>query len=108
VKRLLDDDGLRRENALIEKIAGFSPLSGGLGFRPAFFDVATHAIHLSRFADGTLAPLHLIEGLPEEAIAIRSDRGHPVAAKPTLIAGFERNGFFYTRTHAARAAREWG
>jgi len=30
-----------------------------------------------------------------------------VAAKATLIAGFERQGYFYTRSAAARAAAEW-
>ena len=28
-------------------------------------------------------------------------------AKATLISGFVRDGFFYTRTAAARAVREW-
>jgi hypothetical protein len=30
-----------------------------------------------------------------------------IATKATLISGFVRDGFFYTRTAAARAAREW-
>jgi len=29
------------------------------------------------------------------------------AAKPTLIRGFERSGYFYTRRSAARAVVEW-
>ena len=53
-----------------------------LGFRPAFLDTATCSIHVLRFA----------EALP---------------AKATLIPGFERNGFFYTRAAAARALAEW-
>jgi hypothetical protein len=53
-----------------------------LGFRPALLDYSTMAVYWS--FDGLAGPPRL-----------------------TLIAGFERNGFFYTRTAAERAAREW-
>lgn len=107
VKRLLNDDTLRQENALHGGTGGCSQGNAGLGFRPAFFDYATHTIHLSRFANGRTAPFHLLDGLPDEAVAIRSNTGRVIAAKATLISGFERNGFFYTRSAAARAARDW-
>ncbi len=58
-------------------------LMTSLGFRPAFLDYATMTIFPSEFAAAV------------------------VVAKATLIAGFERNGYFYTRTAAARAAMEW-
>lgn len=32
---------------------------------------------------------------------------HPTCWSPLLVPGFERNGFFYTRTTATRAMREW-
>ena len=32
---------------------------------------------------------------------------HPSCWSPLLIPGFERNGYFYTRTAAARAMAEW-
>jgi hypothetical protein len=54
-----------------------------LGFRPAFLDYATMTIYPSELAASVLA------------------------TRATLIPGFERNGFFYTRTAAARAAMEW-
>jgi len=53
-----------------------------LGFRPAMLDYATMTMYWS--FDGIAAPPRL-----------------------TLIAGFERHGFFYTRSAAERAAREW-
>ena len=53
-----------------------------LGFRPALLDYATMTIYWS--FDGLAGPPRL-----------------------TLVAGFEREGFFYTRTAAERAAREW-
>lgn len=51
-----------------------------LGFRPAFLDFATMRIHHPGSVEG---------------------------AKPTLIAGFERRGFFYTGSAVARACQEW-
>jgi len=32
---------------------------------------------------------------------------HPSCWSPLLVPGFERNGYFYTRTTAARALAEW-
>jgi hypothetical protein len=58
-------------------------LMTSLGFRPAFLDYATMTIYPSELA------------------------GRVVSAKGTLIAGYERGGFFYTRSCAARAARDW-
>ena len=77
------------------------------GFRPAFLDTATFSIHLSRYADGRPAPFHVLDGLPDEVVVTRSIFGRVVAAKGTLVTGVERNGYFYTRSAAARAAAEW-
>jgi len=107
VKRLMNAELLRRENAVHTGTGGRSEENSGLGFRPAFFDFATQTIYPSRFADGRLAPFHLLDGLPEEVVIDRTPSGRVIAAKATLISGFVRNGFFYTRTAAARAAAEW-
>lgn len=107
MKRLLNEVALRQENAVHGGTGGCSQGNASLGFRPAFFDYATHTIHMSRFANGKPAPFHLLDGLPDDAVAIRSSTGRVIAAKATLISGFERNGFFYTRSAAARAARDW-
>jgi hypothetical protein len=53
----------------------------GLGFEPAFLDFDSQSIYL--------------DGVPQ-----------PAAAKPHLIAGFVRRGFFYTRAQAARLVRD--
>jgi hypothetical protein len=83
--------------------------ASSLGFRPAFLDIGTFSIHLSRHADGRPAELHVLEGLPDEAVIARRifATRQVVAAKPTVIAGFERNGFFYTAAAVARASNEW-
>ena len=86
---------------------GVSAGSGAYGFRPAFLDYATQSIYLSRFADGRPAGFHLIDGLPDEVVVERDVSGRAVKAKATLISGFVRRGFFYTRAAAARARAEW-
>lgn len=78
-----------------------------LGFSPAFLDCATMRIHPSRFADGTRAPYHCLDGLPDEVVLQRLRAGRVLLAKKTLIPGFERGGFFYTRRAAARACEQW-
>ena len=107
MKRLMNAELLRRENVVHTGTGGRSEENAGLGFKPAFLDFATQIIYPSRFADGRLAPFHLLDGLPEEVVIDRTPNGRVIAAKATLISGFVRNGFFYTRTAAARAAAEW-
>lgn len=107
MKRLVNTQLLKQENADYAGTGGRSQGNAGLGFHPAFLDTATFAIYLSRYADGRPAPFHLLDGLPDEVVLVRSSAGRVVAAKGTLVSGFERNGFFYTRAAAARAAAEW-
>ena len=89
-------------------------LSGGrsvgnrvLRFRPAFLDFGTQTLYPSCYADGRPAPFHVLDGLPEEVVVDRTVDGRVVAVKVSVIAGFERNGFFYTRTAALRAVAQW-
>jgi hypothetical protein len=103
----MNGERLKHENEVHAGTGGCSQENKGLGFRPAFLDFATHTIYLSRFADGRLAPFHLLDGLPNEVVVDRAASGRVTSAKATLIAGFERHGFFYTRTAAARAAEDW-
>ncbi|MGZ5100162.1 MAG: hypothetical protein ACXWG8_02070 [Usitatibacter sp.] len=107
MKRVMNPETLRRENVVHTGTGGRSQENSGLGFHPAFMDFETQTIYPSRFADGRLAPFHLLDGLPDEVVADRLACGRVTAAKATLIPGFVRNGFFYTRTAAARAAAEW-
>ena len=77
-----------------------------LGFSPAFLDCDRMIIHPSRFFDGTPAPYHCYDGLPDDAVLLRLPSGRVVHAK-RLTHGFERGGFFYTRAAAARACEQW-
>jgi len=103
----LSADRLQHENRVHMDTGGRSEDNCGLGFRPAFLDFETQTIYPCRFANGMPAPFHVLDGLPEEVVIDRAPSGRVVAAKATLISGFVRNGFFYTRTAAARAAAEW-
>src|SRR5690349_3698701 len=107
MKPLMSEKQLQAENVAYTGTGGRSQANGDLGFRPAFLDFETQKIYPSRFADGRLAPFHLLDGLPEEVVVDRSPTGRVITAKSTLISGFVRNGFFYTRTAAAKAAAEW-
>ena len=78
-----------------------------LGFRPAFMDSMTCEIYLARLGDGRPASFHSTEGLPDAVVTRQPFTGRIANVKPTLIPGFERNGFFYTCTAAARAAAQW-
>lgn len=79
-----------------------------LGFEPAFFDYATCRTYPSRRADGQPSNEHVLDGLPDEAVAVRADCGRVIAPRASLMAGYVRDGWFYTREAAWRAAREWG
>jgi hypothetical protein len=106
MRKPMNETNASRESGAHAGTDSASICGNRLGFRPAFLDFATLAIYPSRFADGRPAPFHLLDGLPDEVVKLRMG-GRVVSAKPTIIAGFERGGFFYTRTAAARACEEW-
>ncbi len=95
--RLMQSEVERRREAL-----------GLLGFVPAFYDYSTSTIHPSLDVHGLPAEAHLLDGLPDAVVVVRTDCGRVVAVKSTLMVGFERQGYFYTAASAWRAAREWG
>jgi len=77
------------------------------GFRAAFRDAASGAVVLACYRDGSPAPMHLLDGLPEDWVLERSDTGKVVSVKTSVVAGFVRRGRFYTREEAARAVDDW-
>ena len=107
MKNRMSDLRLRLENIFHAGSGGRSQENIGLGFNAAFLDFDTMTIYRSRFRDGRPAPMHLLDGLPDEVVVDRAASGRVVTAKASLVSGFERNGFFYTRSAAARAAAEW-
>lgn len=94
---------LRGDNQRFQGSGGGSPNNRAKSFRPAFLDSATGRVYPSRFANGTFAPVHLLDGLPEEVVQQRDTSGTIIAVKETVFAGFIRGQQFYTREQAAAA-----
>lgn len=94
---------LQQQTVAFRGTGGISAENKGHGFTPAFFDTTKGEIHLARFADGRLAPMHILEGLPKDLIAVRDEAGRATATVPTIIAGFAYQERFYTREQAAAA-----
>lgn len=80
-----------------------APSSAGIhtptfGFLPAFRDLADGETHLCTNADGSLSNVHLFDHLPAHWVEERDDLGRAVTLKQGIIAGFFREGRFYTPT----------
>lgn len=73
------------------------------GYLPAFYDHYTMTAELSRFTDGMPAPVHLLDGLPDDWVAKRSTTGKILALKESVTAGYLYKGFFYTPDEVACA-----
>ena len=92
---------LRQQNRGFRGTGGVSAENRSLGFAPAFRDTQTGAVYRACFADGRPAPMHLLEGLPPAVVAARDAAGRAIAIRPSVQAGFVRDGRFYTRDQAA-------
>ncbi len=97
---MLTNRRLENENLRYGGSEGVSQQNYCNGFSPAFCDLETGRIELSRYANGTLAPLHLIDGLPVEWVEKRDASGFVQAIKTSVVSGFLRSGCFYTRDEA--------
>jgi hypothetical protein len=98
----LTSETLACENQCFGSTGGVSPNNRHAGFQSAFLDYATGCVYLSRFADGRPAPVHLLDGLPDELVLQRDAAGRITVVKETVIAGFFCANTFYTREQAAR------
>lgn len=94
---------IRRENRRFRGTGGLSANNRRVGFLPAFCDAETGRTELSRLPGGVPAPIHMLDGLPDEWVESRDPSGGILAVKATVVAGFLRDGRFYSRAEAARA-----
>ncbi len=106
--RLLSLTHLRRQNRRYRGSGGVSAENRGAGFRPAFLDSRTGLVYLSRFPDGSPAPVHLLDGLPSELVVRRTAAGRVAAVGDSVVAGFVRDGRFLTRNEAIAELAERG
>jgi hypothetical protein len=93
---------LLAQNAAFHETGGVSRNNRAAGFLPGYCNVDTGEAVVSCFADGSPAPVHLLEGLPDAWVAERDPSGRVRQAVPAVVAGFIRDGSFYTREAAAR------
>ncbi len=94
---------MAQANERYSDTAGTGGQSRASGFRPAFLDRATRIVYPSRYADGRLAPFHVLDGLPRPLVVTRHRDGVVVGVKTAVMAGFVRSGRFHTHAQAARA-----
>jgi hypothetical protein len=92
---------LLRQNHEFAGTAGVSANNRQAGFVPGYRNCLTGETRISRFADGTPAPVHVLEGLPREWVDRRDDQGRVMRTAAGIVAGFLRHGRFYTRDQAA-------
>ena len=103
MSQLMSNERLESENRIYAGTGGTSQENRSKGFFPAFYDTETGTVELSRFSNGSLAPIHLIEGLPDSWVVERDLNGMIRAIKHSVIAGFVHGDDFYTRQQAAEA-----
>ena len=97
-------DTLKKENRHFKNTGGISQNNAHASFRAAFKDERTGEVHLSRFANGAVAPIHMLDGLPKQLVKSSTKDGRVVRARKTITSGFERMGEFFTRAEAAALA----
>ncbi|MBA1146844.1 hypothetical protein H0Z60_07195 [Ectothiorhodospiraceae bacterium WFHF3C12] len=100
--RAMTPDQLVSEKAAYRNTGGVSECNRQEGFRPAFMDLESGIVYASRNPDGSDAPCHRIDTLPEALVVSRRSDGRVEAIKGSVVAGFQRNGRFFTRDEAAR------
>ena len=93
---------LDNQNARYAGTGGVSFNNRRAGFAPAYLNTDTGEMVVSCFADGSPAPVHVLDGLPGDWVAVRGDDGGVSSAVSSVVAGFTRHGVFYTRADAAR------
>ena len=103
IRGVLTELSLHDENRLYANTRGISGNNGSLGFRPGYLNRLSGEWVLSRFSDGKLAPIHVLDGLPESWVDARDANGRVVAARAEVVTGFIRDSRFYTRDEAIRA-----
>ena len=71
----LTPQSLQDQNRQFTGTAGVSQGNQRTGLVPAFMDNDTGCIYLSHFANGSPAPIHMLDGLPDHLILRRSAGG---------------------------------
>lgn len=89
---------LEYENELYANSGGISQNNANAHFIPAFKNIDTGEIALSRYSNGKTAPFHLMDGLPDTWVKTTNKT---TDLKASIISGFVRLGRFFDRQEAA-------
>ena len=92
---------IAQENVAFEGTRGISRNNQDLGFQPAFLNKQTGQVELSRLKNGQPAAMHLISYLPGDWAESTDHHGCITQLNANVIAGFCRDGIFYTRAEVA-------
>lgn len=100
---ILSEQLLRDQNREFAGTTGVSAGNRSRAFVPAFQNTRSGECVVSRFADGSEAPIHVLDGLPKQWVTSVDQDGHVTAVDEAVIAGFLHRGRFYTREEAVEA-----
>lgn len=102
MKHMLTSDDVAQQSQAYRGTGGVSAENRAYGFLPAFLDRESGRIHLSCDARGVPAAVHQFDGVPGEWVVECDQQGKPCAVKASVVAGFVREGYFFTREQAAQ------
>lgn len=97
---------LTKQNQRFHGLGGVSRKNHAHGFKPAFCDMSTGNLYFSMYANGELAPIHLLDSLPEKLLAKCSESGKFRSTVETVVAGFVSEDQFFTREEAAMVIKK--
>jgi hypothetical protein len=97
---------LKFQNIVWRGTGALSAENRGHGFIPAFLDAERGEVHPSCYACGGLATIHILDGLPKHLVLANEASGRVSEVKNSVIAGFMREGKFYTREEAATTLKD--
>jgi len=97
----MKQETLSEQNRQYSGTQGVSADCANLGFLPAFQDLETGETHLAVNSDGSISPIHVLYGLPDEWVLERDLQHRVISVKESIVAGFVRNGRFYSREELA-------
>ena len=102
MKQVLTSDDVAQQSLAYRGTGGVSAENRAFGFLPAFLDRESGHIHLSCDARGIPAAIHQFDGMPADWVVECDHDGKPRAVKASIVAGFVREGYFFTREQAAQ------
>jgi hypothetical protein len=102
MKQMLTSEDVALQSMAYRGTGGVSAENRSFGFLPAFLDRESGRFYLSCDSRGVPAAIHQFDGLPSEWVVARDIEGKPSAVKASVVAGFVREGYFFTREQAAQ------